>query len=144
MMGLLLCELAALCTSTSSHKRTDNKKKQAKDTEKLHQGFTFISHFSMYGWNKEFTDVWRHQRFWFVHQLLPTIRKELLFLSKHHPGLGSPTRGGGAFAARPLKKLTKHHLHRPRTSYISFRRPRSFLNSEEIRASIMYFSSDYL
>lgn len=83
--------------------------------------------------------------FWFVHQLLPTIRKELLFLSKHHPGLGRPTRGGGgAFAALPLKKLTKHHLHRPHTSYISFRRPCSLLNSEEIRASIMYFSSDYL
>lgn len=32
--------------------------------------------------------------FWFVHQLLPTIRKELFFLSKHHPGLGRPTRGG--------------------------------------------------
>lgn len=40
----------------------------------------------MYGWNKEFTDVWRRHSFWFVHQLLPTIMKELLFLSKHQPG----------------------------------------------------------
>lgn len=53
--------------------------------------------------------------------------------------LGAQPEGGGV-----LKKLTKHHLHRPRTSYISLRRPLSFLNSEEIRASIMYFSSDYL
>lgn len=58
-------------------------------------------------------------------------------------GLGDNQRRG-AFAAVPLKKLTKHHLHRRRTSYISSRRPQSFLNSEEIRASLMYFSSDYL
>lgn len=38
-MGLL-CELAALRTSTSSNKRNLNKKKQAEDTEKLHQGLT--------------------------------------------------------------------------------------------------------